>query len=344
MDRVGSHRGDLEPGLCSDGPDSVLRGRLVRPLQDPIDVDDSSRPDRRERVREVVERGMREVEDDAVDRCDLVQDSAGIAFMCCDSVHAVGPDVRAEELDRRRVCVRRMNELRPTSFRDEDGERAYAGERIGDDFALEDEIRDPFAFRRQPGAEIRLGQVDAIAKAVLRVHGRCPPLARNDLDGSNSALSLHPAVLHRDPNLRIPPQDRESNLLAIRLQFFGYFHDGDVANHVERAWKESAQRFRHIDDVFVAPHGHESPVEFPLFRRESDVQTLRCRQEHTVSFLDDAEMLLQDAQSDETAPDFFAAFPGHGHTPHAHDSAIPASRLRIFGFTQIRGAGSRRDS
>ena len=179
---MGSHSGDLEPGLCSDGPDSVLRGRFVRPLQDPIDVDDSSRPDRREGVREVVERGMREVEDDTVDRCDLAQDSAGIAFVWGDSVHAVRPDVRAEEHDRRRVCVRRMNELRPTSFRDEDGERAHAGERIGDDFILEDEIRDPFAFRGHPGAEVRLGQVDAIAKAVLPVHGRCSPIARDDLD------------------------------------------------------------------------------------------------------------------------------------------------------------------
>jgi len=340
---VGSHSGDVKPGLCGDGSYPVRRGRLIRPLQDPIDVDDPAHPDRRERVREVVERRMREVEDDAVDRCDLVQDSAGIAFVWGDSVHAVRPDVRAEELDRRRVCVRRMNELRPTSFRDEDGERAHAGERIGDDFILEDEIRDPFAFRGQPGAEVRLGQVDTIAKAVLPVHGRCPPLARNDLDGSNSALALHPAVLHRDPDVRIPPEDCESNLLAIRLQFFGYFHDGDVANHVERAWKGSAQRSWHIDDILVAPNGHEPLVEFPLFRREADVQTLRCRQEHTVSFLDDAEMLLQDAQGDESAPDFFAAFPGHGDTPHAHDSAIPASRLRIFGFTQIRGAGSPRD-
>ena len=179
---MGSQSGDFEPGRCGDGSDSVHRGRLVRPLQDPIDVDDPPRPDRREGVREVVERRMREVQDDAVDRCDLVQDSAGIAFMRRDSVYAVSPDVRAEQLDRRRVDVRRMNELRPTSFRDEDGERPYAGERIGDDFALQDETRYPLAFRGQPRAEIRLGQVDPIAKAVLRVHGRCSTLACDDLD------------------------------------------------------------------------------------------------------------------------------------------------------------------
>src|SRR3989449_1737074 len=287
---------------------------------------------------------MREVEDDAVDRRDFLEDTAGIAFVRCDSVHAVGADVRAEELDRRRVYVRRMNELRPTSFRDEDGERAYPGERIGDDFALEDEIRNPFALRGQPGAEIRLGQVDTIAKAVLRVHGRSPPLARDDLDRSNSALALHPAIPHRDPDVRVPPENCESNLLAIWLQLFGHFHDGDVANDVERARKKSAQRLRHIDDVFVAPYGHESLVEFPLFRRETDVQTLHCREKHTVSFLDDAEMLMQDAHGDESAPDFFAAFPRHGDAPDLHDSAIPASRLRIFGFAEIRRARLPRQS
>src|SRR2546428_12765674 len=72
-----SQGGDVEPGLCGDGPDSVRRGRLVRPLQDPIDVDDPALPNRRERVREVVERRMREVEDDAVDRRDFLEDTAG---------------------------------------------------------------------------------------------------------------------------------------------------------------------------------------------------------------------------------------------------------------------------
>src|SRR5207245_3649614 len=88
---------------------------------------------------------------------------------------------------------------------------------------------------RPAGAEIRLGQVDTIAKAVLRVHGRCPPLARDDLDRSNSALALHPAILPRDPDVRVPPENCESNLLAIWLQFFWHFHDGDVANDVVRA-------------------------------------------------------------------------------------------------------------
>jgi len=278
---------------------------------------------------------MRKVEDDAVHRRDLLQNSMGIAFLRSDSVHPVGSDVRAQELDRGRVDVRRMNELRPTSFRDEDGERPHAGERIRDDFTLRDEIRNPLAFRSQPGAEIRPGQVHPVAKAVLRVHGRCSPLARNDPDRSNSALALHPSVLDRDPDLRIPPEDRESNRLAVRLQLFGYFQDRDVANDVERARQESAQRSRYGDDVFVAPHGDKSLVEFPLFRREPDVQALRCREEYTISFLDDAEMLLQDAKSCEPVPDFFAEFPRHDDTPRPHAPRFHGSRLRTFGRRQI---------
>ena len=327
---MGSQSGDLEPGLCGDGPDAVLRGRLVRPLQDPIHMDDPTGPDRRERVREVVEGGMREVEDDAVDRRDFLEDMVGITFMRVYTVRSVGPDVRAEELDRRRVHVRRMNEPRPASFRDEDGERAHAGEWICNDFALEDEIRNPPAFRGQPGAEIRPGEVDTIAKAVFRVYGRGPPLPRDDLDRSNSALAHHPAIVHRDPNLRIPSEDRESNLLAIGLQLFGNFQDRDVANYVERTRKGSAQRLRHIDDVLVAPYRHESLVEFAPFRRETDVQALLCGEEHTVSFPDDAELLLQDASIDESAPDLFAAFPRHNDTPHTHDSAIPRLAVKDF--------------
>jgi len=251
-----------------------------------------------------------------------------------DTVRPVGPDVRAEQLDRRRIHVRRMHDLGPTSFRDEDGERAHAGERIRDGFTLEDEIGDPLVLRSEPGAEVRLGQIDAIAKAVFRVHGHRPPLARDDLDRSDPVFALHPAVLHRDPELWIPTKDRGPDCLAIRLQIFGYFQDGDVSDYVERAWKGSAQRLRHRDEVFVAPDRHESLAEFPLFRREPDVQTLRCRKEQTVPFLADAEMLVQDAKVREAAPDLFPALPRDNDAPHAHDSAIP--RLAVKDF-QIHG-------
>ncbi len=61
---------DPEARLCRDGSDPVPGGPLVRPFQDSIYMDDSARPDRRERVFEVVECRMREVKDDAVDRRD----------------------------------------------------------------------------------------------------------------------------------------------------------------------------------------------------------------------------------------------------------------------------------
>jgi len=62
---------NLHADLCSDGSDPICRSALVRPFQDSVHVDDPARPDRSERVREVVERRMREVQDDAVDRGDL---------------------------------------------------------------------------------------------------------------------------------------------------------------------------------------------------------------------------------------------------------------------------------
>jgi hypothetical protein len=62
---------DLHAGLCRDGPDPICRGGLVRTFQDSVHVDDPAHPDCSERVCEVVECRMREVQDDAVDRGDL---------------------------------------------------------------------------------------------------------------------------------------------------------------------------------------------------------------------------------------------------------------------------------
>jgi hypothetical protein len=264
-----------------------------------------------------------------------------IAFVRGDTVRPIGTDVRAEQLDRRRIHVRRMHDLRLTSFRDEDGERAHAGEGIRDGFALEDEIGDSVALRSEPGAEVRLGQVDAIVKSVFRVHGHRPPLARDDLDRSDPVFALHPAVLHNDPDLSIPTEDCGSDRLSRGLQIFGYFQDGDVSDYVERARKGSAQRLRHRDEVFVAPDRNESLAEFPLFRREPDFQTLRCRKEQTVPFLDDAEMLVQDAKVREAASDLFPALPRHNDAPHAHDLAIPRLAVKDFQIhRQIRRAWS----
>lgn len=321
---------DLHACLRGDGSDPACRGTLVRALQDSIDVDHAARPESRERVAHVVERRVWQIEDDAVDRSDLLQDLAGIALVRRDTVDPVGPDVPAEQRDRRRIHVGGVNDLGPTSFRNQDSVRAYPGEWIGDVFALEDLIGDSSAFRGQPRAEVRLGQIDRVVKAVFYVDGRRASFARDDLDRSNPALPLHPAVLYRDPDVRIPTEDGPSDLLSIRLQLVRDFQDDNVSDHVERAGKRSAERLRHVNDVFVAPDGHESLAEFPLFRWKIDVHLCRRRDEKTVSFPDDPEMLVQDAQGHETTSDFFPAFRRHDDTPRAHAAAIPRHAVKGF--------------
>ena len=331
-DRVEPKILDLHACLRGDGSDAVCRGTLVRPLEDAIYVDHAARPDSRERVAQVVERRVRQIEDDAVDRPDFLQDVAGAALARRDTVDPVCPDVRPEQRDRRGVHVRGMNDLGPTSLCDQDGVRAHARERIGDGFALKDEIGDPLAFRGEPGTEVRVGQIDSVAKAVFRVHRRCASFAPDYLDRSYPAFPLHPAVLHYDPERGIPPKDRPSDRLAIGLQLARNLQYRDVSDHVERARERPAKRLRHVDDVFVAPDGHESLPEFPLFRGKLEVHLCRRREEQTVSFPDDAEMLVQDAQIHQPPSDFFPPLPRHDDTPSSHGPRFRRPRLRVFGI------------
>src|SRR2546428_4567075 len=237
--------------MCGDGSDAVRRGTLVRPLQDSVDVYHAARPKSGERVAQVVERRVRQIEDDAVDRPDSLQDLAGISLVRRDPVDPVGPDVGAEQRDRGGIRVGGVNDPWPTSFRNQDGVRAYPSEWIGDDLACEDLIGDPLTFRGEPGAEVRVGEIDHVVKAVFRVHRRSVYFARYDLARSNPALPLTTAVYHGNPERRIPPEDRPSDLFAIPLQLVRDLQDGDVSNHVERAGKRSAERRRHLNDVFL---------------------------------------------------------------------------------------------
>src|SRR3989442_1141556 len=233
----------------------------------------------RERVAQVVERRVLQIEDDAVDGSEMLQDLVGIALVRRDPVDSVGPDVRAEQRDRGGIHVGGVDDFGPTSFRNQDGVRACPGEGIGDNFAREDLIGNPLAFRGKPRAEVRLGQIDRVAKAVFRVHRRRASFAGDYVDRSNPALPLHPAVLHDDPERGIPPEDRPSDLPTIPLHLARDFQDGDVSDHVERAGKRSAERLRYVNDVFVAPDGHESLAEFPLFRWKVEVHPRRRRDE-----------------------------------------------------------------
>lgn len=329
-DRVEPEVSDLQAVLGSDGPDAFCRGPLVRTLQDSIHVDHAARPESRERVAQVVERRVRQVEDDAVDGPDLLQDLAGIALVGRDPVDSVGRDVRTEQRDRRGVHIGGVDDLGPTSFRDEDGVRTHPGEWIGDDLGLEDLIGDSQAFRSEPRAEVCLRQIDRVEKAVFPMHRRRASLARDDLDGPNPALSLHPTVLHNDPKRGVPPEDCAADLLAIPPQLVRDLHDGDVPNHVERAGKRLAERLRHLNDVFVAPDRHESPAEFPLFRWKIKIHPCRRWDEQKVSFPDDAEMPVQDAQIHEPKSDLLPPLPRYDDTPRAHGSAIPRHAVKGF--------------
>ncbi len=242
-------------------------------------MDHASRPKSGERVAQVVERRVRKIEDNAVDGSDLLQDLAGIALVRRDTVDPIGSDIRAEQRDGGGIHVGGVDDLGSTSFRDQDGVRAYPGEWIRDGFACKDLIRDPLTFRGEPGAEVRVGEIDHVVKAVFCVYGRRPLFARDDLDGSNPALALHPAVLHDDSHLRIPPENRSPDRLAMPLQLVRDFQDGDVSNHVEGAGKRSAERLRHLNDVFVAPDGHKSLAEVPLVRWKVEIHPCRRRDE-----------------------------------------------------------------
>src|SRR5256885_2344681 len=88
-----------------------------------------------------------------------------------------------------------------------------------------------------------------------------------------------PAVFHDDLERGIPPEDRPADLPAIPLHLARDFQDSDVSDHVERAGKRSAERLRYVNDVFVAPDGHESLAEFPLFRWNVEIHPRRRRDE-----------------------------------------------------------------
>lgn len=330
---------DLEAGLGGGRSDPIRSGRLVCSFQDSIDVDHAAPPESRECVAQVVERRVRQIEDDAVDGPDLLQDLAGVALVRRDPVDPIRRDIRPEQRDRRGIHVGSVNDPGPTSFRDQDGERPDPGERIRDDLAFADEIGDALAFRGQPGAEVCLGEIDRVSKAVLRVHRCRASFARDDLDRSNAALPLHPAVLHRDSDRRVPPEDRSPDFLAIPHQLVRDLQDRDVPDDVEGAGQRTAERLRYVNRVLVAPDGDESLTEFPLFRGKADVHPCGRREEQTVSFPNDAETLLQHAGIDEPTSDFFPPLPRHDDTPRAHDPRFRRTRLSVFGFSPsaVRG-------
>src|SRR2546427_11738997 len=94
-----------------------------------------------------------------------------------------------------------MNVARSTEFRNEDGIRTDARERVRDRLALFDQVRDPFPLGSKSGTEVGLRKIDAVAETVLRVRGRRPPLPRDNSDFRSPALGRQAPVLtsHTDP-------------------------------------------------------------------------------------------------------------------------------------------------
>src|SRR3989454_1611591 len=135
-----------------------------------------------------------------------------------------------------------MNVARSTEFRNEDGIRTDARERVRDRLALSDQVRDSFPLGGKSGTEVGLRKIDAVAEAVLRVRGRRPPLPRDDVDLPNPVIPLHAAVLkdHADP--RIPSADGFANRLSMISQFVWNLNHGDVAHDIKGTRQRRAHR------------------------------------------------------------------------------------------------------
>ncbi len=291
---------------------------LLRPLQDPVNVDHASVVNCPKGVLQEVERRVREVQDDAVDRSDLPQDLAGVPLMRRDEGGVVRRDVRLKEGDRRGIRIRRVDDLGPTSRGDQDRVRPDAREGVRDDLSGLDEVCDSLPLRGKPRAEVRVGEIHTIPQPMLRVYGRGPSLSRDDLDGADSAVPPHAPVLDRHADLRVPPKDCTADFVAVRSQFFRNLDDGDVADYVERGGQRTSKGLWHHDDVLVTPDGHEAFAEFPFLDGEADLEALPGRKEQPTARFDDSEVVQQDPFVQEPSSNFLPALSRDGDGPRLH--------------------------
>ena len=89
-------------------------------FEDPIQVHRSAASDCSESLSEVVDRGMREIQDYPVHRTDVCQDGPGISLSDCHMFRSVRGDVRTEVFDRDRIGVGGVDFFGPTAIGDED--------------------------------------------------------------------------------------------------------------------------------------------------------------------------------------------------------------------------------
>src|SRR3989441_1423185 len=223
-----------------------------------------------------------------------------------------------------------MDDLGPTPRSDQDRVRPDPREGVRDDLSGVDEVRDPLPLRGKPRAEVRVGEIHAIPQPMLRVHGRGPPLSRDDLDGADSAVSSYPSVLDRHADLRVPPKDRTADLVAVRSQFFRNLDNGDVADHVERGGQRASKGLRHRDDVLVTPDRNEPFVEFPFLDREADLEALPGRKEQPTARFDDPEVVQQDPFVQEPSSNFLPARSRDRDGPRLHGLAMRGEAVKGF--------------
>ena len=327
---------DPEPRGAGKGTDLPFRIRLLPLLEDPVQVDCAAAPARRERVGEELQRGMGEVQDDSIDRADLSEHRVGVSLPDLDMLRPVRRDVRPEQLNCNRICVRCKDPPRPSSFRDQDRIRPDACKRVGDDFPFAHEVCDSPSLGGEPRAEVRRREVDPVSQPVLHVDRRGPSLSGDDPNLADASLPLDPAVLRGDPDLRVPSEDGVADRLPMRPKTLRDFDDRDIADDVERTRQGSSEGGRHVGHVLVAPDRHEFLGELSLVDREAEVHAPRRGQQEEIAFPYDTEMLQEEAALEELLPGRLALPLRDCDAPGPHDAAMPRPAVKRFRVSRKR--------
>ncbi len=329
-DVASSNGRDPRPRCPGGGSDHLDGLRFVRFLQNSVEVDGSAGPDRADGVRQEVERGVRQVQDDAVHRRDLAEDCPRVALPDDHASRTVRCDVRPQEFDGGRVRVRGVDGARPSSLRNQDGVRTNAGEWVRDDFAPHDEVRDPLSFRRESGTEVGLREVDMVTEAVFHVDGGRPRLPSDGLDLPHPTFPANPMVLHGHTNLRIPLEDRPADCRPMGPEFLRDLEDGNVSDDVKGGRQISSESRWDFHKFLVTSNCDETLLEVALFDRESQVGSRCDRKEHAVAVLRNAQPLQEHAARHELSADFLRPRSGHKDTPRAHVAPMPPMVVKGF--------------
>lgn len=315
------------PHHLADGTHAVL---ALGVLKDAVHVDGPLVPQRADRLGKEVHRGVREIEDDPVQRGPVPQDVAGICLADLNEVRAVRGDILTKEAHRDRVDVRSDHAPRSTTFRDEDRVRSDSGERVGHDFPFRDLVRNPKAFAPQARAEVRSSDVHVVSQPELRVDGRRPSLTREEIEVPHAERPHDASVLSNDPESWVPLQNGAGDGLAVPRQGLRDFEDGDVSDDVEGTGKRPAESFGHVGDIPVAANRRETLLALPLLSRPPDVDAFRRRQVEPSRHFADPQVPLKDVALPEDASGFLPTRPRHDDAPGPHAAVHATDRMKRF--------------